>query len=146
MRNLLHGCNDLPCRKGHRIILAEPDGTRLFALRRLIRTSDFDAIYLFTIKPLLIGGLAARCAILQSCRQDFRNGGRIGRIRGRSGQGWRTMVIFKGLAAGLGVKATAATFENDFDRHYFVSSSICVKTVPKLDPTAPRNHFQQTQP
>jgi glycosyltransferase involved in cell wall biosynthesis len=93
------------------------------SMRRLIGSAHYDAIHLFTIKPLLIGGLAARFA---GARQD-RASRLIGTVAGlgraldatvRS----RAALTTYGLKAGLGKTAAAMTFENKGDRDFYVAS------------------------
>jgi glycosyltransferase involved in cell wall biosynthesis len=97
---------------------------RLFlAMRRLIDSSRYDAVHLFTIKPLLIGGLAARHA---KARSPDRAPRLVGTVAGlgralESAAGWRAAATLKGLAAGLARTATAVTFENEGDRNFYVA-------------------------
>ena len=94
---------------------------RLFlAMRRLIDSSRFNAVHLFTIKPLLIGGLAARHAQTRGRAPRL-----VGTVAGlgralESAAGWRASATLKGLAAGLAKTADAVTFENEGDRKFYV--------------------------
>jgi glycosyltransferase involved in cell wall biosynthesis len=96
---------------------------RLFlAMRRLIDGSRYDAVHLFTIKPLLVGGLAAKHA---KARDPDRAPRLVGTVAGlgralESAAGWRAAATLQGLAAGLAKTADAVTFENEGDRKFYV--------------------------
>lgn len=99
---------------------------RLFlAMRRLIASARYDAIHLFTIKPLLIGGLAARLTPTQDAGRAPRVIGTVaglGRaLDGATSRG-RAALTSLGLRAGLGKAAAAVTFENEGDREFYVTS------------------------
>lgn len=93
----------------------------LLAMHRLIGGARYDAIHLFTIKPLLIGGLAARLA-----RSHDRAPRLIGTVAGlgraldSSATRGRVAVTSFGLRLGLGQVAAAVTFENEGDRAFYV--------------------------
>ena len=100
-----------------------PDARFFLAMRRLIGGARHDAIHLFTIKPLLIGGLAARFA--QTNDRAPRLIGTVaglGRaLEGSAPRGRAALTTF-GLKAGLGKIAAAMTFENQGDRDFYVTS------------------------
>ena len=95
----------------------------LLAMQRLIGEARYDTIHLFTIKPLLIGGLAARFA-----RAHDRAPRLIGTVAGlgraldSNATRWRATATSFGLTIGLGKAAAAVTFENEGDRDFYVKS------------------------
>src|SRR3954452_10928798 len=101
------------------------DGRLFLAMRRLMDASRFDAVHLFTIKPLLIGGLAARFVGRRGSSGAPRIIGTVagmGRALDHSASPWRTTLTYRGLAAGLGKTAAAVTFENAGDRNFYVAN------------------------
>lgn len=101
---------------------------RLFgSLLPSMTQARFDAVHLFTIKPLLIGGLAARLAPTLMRRRQSRIIGTVAGIgRGLDGStsGWQVGALHRGLAAGLGRCASAVTFENSGDRDFYVRNAL----------------------
>lgn len=100
-----------------------PNDLRLvFAIRRLLKAEVPDVVHLFTIKPLLLGGLAVR-SLPPGERPRV-----IGTIAGL-GRGFdlppakRTLLI-GGLKAGLGHVASVLTFENPDDAQAYVTAGI----------------------
>lgn len=94
------------------------------AMRRLAADSHYDTIHLFTIKPLLIGGLAARFAQNHASHPPRLIGtvAGLGRALDGTASRWRAGATSLGLTAGLGKAAAAVTFENKGDRDFYVSS------------------------
>jgi glycosyltransferase involved in cell wall biosynthesis len=93
------------------------------AMRRLFDSARYDAAHLFTIKPLLVGGLAARHA---KARRNGHPPRLVGTVAGlgralETAAGWRAAATLKGLAAGLAKTAAAVTFENEGDRNFYVA-------------------------
>ena len=91
-------------------------------MQRLLGAGRYDTIHLFTIKPLLIGGLAARFARRQGHAPRL-----IGTVAGLgraldTASRWRAAVTALGLKAGLGKTAAAVTFENQGDRDFYVAN------------------------
>lgn len=111
-----------------RFQLRPRDDLRLLAaLVPLLNARRFAAAHLFTMKPLLIGGLAARIAGL--IHGPHRSGvigtvAGIGRGFAADVAGWKSAALRHGLALGLGRTASALTFENPGDRGFFVASGI----------------------
>jgi glycosyltransferase involved in cell wall biosynthesis len=101
------------------------DARFFLTMRRLVAGARYDAIHLFTIKPLLIGGLAARFARVQDSAPMPHVIGTVaglGRaLDGKTSRGRAALTSF-GLKAGLGRAAAAVTFENEGDRDFYVSS------------------------
>lgn len=99
---------------------------RLFlAMRRLMGSAHYDAIHLFTIKPLLIGGLAARLAPKPGPYPAPRVIGTVaglGRALDSAASRLRVTATSRGLTAGLGKAAAAVTFENEGDRNFYVAN------------------------
>jgi glycosyltransferase involved in cell wall biosynthesis len=99
------------------------DTSFFFSMRRLISSGRFDAIHLFTIKPLLIGGLAARFAGAPEHRASRLIGtvAGLGRALDATARGRAALTTY-GLQSGLGKTAAAMTFENEGDRDFYVTS------------------------
>uniref|UniRef100_Q07IS6 Glycosyl transferase, group 1 n=1 Tax=Rhodopseudomonas palustris (strain BisA53) TaxID=316055 RepID=Q07IS6_RHOP5 len=111
-----------------RFRLRPRDDLRLLAaLLPLMSNARFEAVHLFTMKPLLLGGLAARLADLIYMHQTARLIATVAGIgRGFSGgaRGWKSAALQRGLALGLGRTAAALTFENTGDRDFYVGSGM----------------------
>jgi glycosyltransferase involved in cell wall biosynthesis len=100
------------------------DARFFLAMRHLIRSGRYDAIHLFTIKPLLIGGLAARFTQPQDKTRSPHLIGTVaglGRALDGAAPRARAMLASYGLKAGLGKTAAAMTFENGGDRDFYVT-------------------------
>lgn len=98
---------------------------RLFlAMRRLMSGARYDAIHLFTIKPLLIGGLAGRfvAAHGRSAPRMIGTVAGLGRALDGAASRGRAKLTSLGLKTGLGKVATAVTFENEGDRDFYVAN------------------------
>lgn len=100
------------------------DARFFLAMRHLAGNSHYDAIHLFTIKPLLIGGLAARFAQRHAGHAPRLIGtvAGLGRALDSAAPRWRAGATSLGLTAGLAKVAAAVTFENGGDRDFYVSS------------------------
>jgi glycosyltransferase involved in cell wall biosynthesis len=95
----------------------------LLAMRHLVGKASYDAIHLFTIKPLLIGGLAARFARAHDrAPRLIATVAGLGRALDGNATRWRATATSFGLTIGLGRSATAVTFENEGDRDFYVKS------------------------
>ena len=101
---------------------------RLFgSLLPSMTQARFDTVHLFTIKPLLIGGLAARLApaLMRGSRSRIIGTvAGIGRALDGSTSGWQVSALHRGLAAGLGRCASAVTFENSGDRDFYARNGL----------------------
>ena len=99
------------------------DARFLLAMQRLIGEARYDAIHLFTIKPLLIGGLAARFARPRDrAPRVIGTVAGLGRALDGTATRWRAAATSFGLTIGLGKAAAAVTFENEGDRDFYVKS------------------------
>ena len=99
------------------------DARFLLAMQRLIGEARYDAIHLFTIKPLLIGGLAARFARPRDrAPRVIGTVAGLGRALDGTATRWRATATSFGLTIGLGKAAAAVTFENEGDRDFYVKS------------------------
>ena len=100
------------------------DARFFLAMRRLMGGTRYDAIHLFTIKPLLIGGLAGRFVRAHGRRAPRMIGtvAGLGRALDGAASRGRATLTSLGLKAGLGKTATAVTFENEGDRDFYVAS------------------------
>ena len=95
----------------------------LLAMQRLIGEAHYDTIHLFTIKPLLIGGLAARFARAHDhAPRLIGTVAGLGRALDSNATRWRATATSFGLTIGLGKAAAAVTFENEGDRDFYVRS------------------------
>src|SRR5262249_21811516 len=93
----------------------------LLTMQRLIGEARHDAIHLFTIKPLLIGGLAARFARSRDrAPRVIGTVAGLGRALDGNATRWRATATSFGLTVGLGKAAAAVTFENEGDRDFYV--------------------------
>ena len=105
-----------------RFSLSSADLHLIFAIRRLLRQEKPQIVHLFTIKPLLFGGIALRS-------MDYRYRPRaIGTVAGL-GRGFdlsagKRQILISGLRAGLGQVTSAVTFENPSDAKTYVDLGI----------------------
>jgi glycosyltransferase involved in cell wall biosynthesis len=105
-----------------RFSLNRRDLSLFLKMRGLFANGRFDIVHLMTIKPLLIGGLAA--ASLQDQVRPTVIGTVAGLGRAFAMDGLRRRLMLNGLSAGLGRSATAVTFENPGDASTYVSTGI----------------------
>lgn len=96
--------------------------------RDLFKRENFDVVHLFTIKPLLIGGLAARSVPTAKRARVVGTVAGLGRGLSEGAPGRRARIITRGLRAGLGAVAAAVTFENPEDAASYVARGV-------IDPT-----------
>lgn len=100
------------------------DARFFLTMRRLIDSAHYDAIHLFTIKPLLFGGLAGRFRLTHKHPAPRLIGtvAGLGRALDGAAPRGRAALTSLGLKAGLGKTAAAVTFENEGDRDFYVAS------------------------
>jgi glycosyltransferase involved in cell wall biosynthesis len=99
------------------------DARFFLAMHRMIGEARYDAIHLFTIKPLLIGGMAARFARAHDrAPRVIGTVAGLGRALDGNATRWRARATSLGLTIGLGKVAAAVTFENEGDRDFYVKS------------------------
>jgi glycosyltransferase involved in cell wall biosynthesis len=92
--------------------------------RDLFKRERFDVVHLFTIKPLLIGGLAARSVPTAKRARVIGTVAGLGRGLSEDAPGRRARIITRGLKAGLGAVAAAVTFENPEDAASYVARGV----------------------
>ncbi|MBS7804518.1 glycosyltransferase family 4 protein [Rhizobiales bacterium TNE-4] len=123
---------------GYKVIELEIDRFRLcwsdavlfFRLRRLLCDNQFDLVHLFTIKPILFGGLA-----LASLKKSRRSKA-IATVAGL-GRAFKTgliqrLVLVSALRYGVGQTADFITFENPDDRNRYITSGIVKPSAAKF--------------
>lgn len=92
--------------------------------RDLFKRERFDVVHLFTIKPLLIGGLAARSVAAGKRARVIGTVAGLGRGLSEGAPGRRARIITRGLTTGLGSVAAAVTFENPEDAASYVQRGV----------------------
>jgi glycosyltransferase involved in cell wall biosynthesis len=114
-----YGFHPLPM---DRFSLSTDDLRLVFSIRRLLLKERPEIVHLFTIKPLLFGGIALRS--LPSGNRPWVIGTVAGLGRGFDLPVAKRQILVSGLKAGLGKVASVLTFENPGDAQTYVDAGI----------------------
>ena len=123
---------------GYKVIELQIDRFRLgwgdvllfLKLRRLFCYQQFELVHLFTVKPLLFGGLAL--ASLKVSKRSKAIATVAGLGRAFKASPIKTLLLILGLQYGIGQTADFITFENPDDRNRYISSGIVKASKAKL--------------